>query len=241
MYDERARTVDPGEVYERTRRHLIDLVGPATPDQLRTVVAASPAWTVHDVVAHVVLLCSDLNALRFPGGDDGGGNEWTAGQVARGGERTIGDLVEEWDREAPTFADGLRAFGYDFGAHFVADLHAHGQDVRQALAAPADRDPVTVDVALDHYLGFVGETLTHAGWGELEVVTDTETRRFGTGGPRRAGVAATSFELLRAFSARRSRRQVLALDWTGDAAGVLDVLEAGFQGNYALRADDLVD
>ena len=41
------------------------------------VVPATPAWTVHDVLAHVIGLAADLNAQRFP--EDEGGVAWSAG------------------------------------------------------------------------------------------------------------------------------------------------------------------
>ena len=157
---------------------------------LERTVPATPAWSVRDVLAHVVGLAADLNAQRFPAADDASGRAWTDGQVARGRGGSIADLAAEWDREAPTFEEGLRAFGYEMGSHFVADLHAHYQDVRGALGEPAETDDVTVRVALDHYLGFMNQMLGDAEWGTLEVDAAGESAQLGAAGEHRGDGAA---------------------------------------------------
>lgn len=226
-------SVDVGEGYERVRRRFIETVLLADDAQAATPVPASPEWTVRDVLAHVIGLCSDLNALHFPDVSDQGGNGWTALQVETRRGRTLDDLFAEWDREAPTFAAGLKEFGYEFGCHFVADLHAHHQDVRVALGLTADDDPATVAMSLHHYLAFTDEVLSSAGWGTLEVVVDGKRRLLGGNQDPRATVTATPFDLLRALSGRRTRDQILRFEWGGDAEGALDAIEGGFAGNYA--------
>lgn len=226
-------SVDVGDEYERVRRRFIGTVLMAGDTQAATPVPATPDWTVRDVLTHVIGLCSDLNALHFPDVGDQGGNGWTALQVEARRGRALDDLFAEWDREAPTFVAGLREFGYEFGCHFVADLHAHHQDVRVALGLPADDDPATVAMCLHHYLAFTDEVLSAAGWGTLEVVVDGNRRLLGGNQQPRATVAATSFDLLRALSGRRTRDQILEFEWSGDAEGALDAIEGGFAGNYA--------
>lgn len=46
----------------------------------------------------------------------------TASQVQSRRNDTVADLADEWDREAPTFEEGLRVLGYKIGSHYVADL-----------------------------------------------------------------------------------------------------------------------
>jgi hypothetical protein len=204
-------------------------------------VPATPAWSVRDVLAHVVGLAADLNAQRFPETADAAGDAWTARQVERGRGRPIDDLCKEWDREAPVFEEGLRLFGYEMGSHFVADLHAHYQDVRGAVGAPPETDELTVRVALDHYAGSVNGLLTEAKWGTLDVVAGGETDRLGADGRHRARLHATPFEVLRLLSGRRSERQIRALAWEGDLDALLELLRCGLPGGYSLPADDLVE
>jgi hypothetical protein len=237
----RAADVDTGSLYERTRREFITLAVALSHEQLQLQVPATPAWSVRDVLAHVVGLAADLNAQRFPEPDDFGGAAWSAMQVERSRGLTLGEVIAEWDREAPGFEAGLRAFGYETGSHFVADLHAHYQDVRSAVGLPADADELTVAVALDHYLGYLDELLTGAAWGTLDVVADAESRQLGAHGQHRARVRAQPFELLRAVSARRSPRQIRALDWEGDVDDLLALMQSSFTGGYSLPEADLVE
>ncbi len=233
--------VDTGNVYERTRREFISTIVGLQPDQLLRGVPATPAWSVVNVFAHVIGLAADLNAQRFPPPDDIGGTLWTHAQVSARQTSSVVEMVAEWDREAALFEDGLRAFGYEFGSHFVADLHAHYQDVRQALGLDPYQDQLTVAVALDHYVGFVDGFLTTSGWGTLDIVSETVTRRLGTVGRHTAQVTAEPFEVLRSLSGRRSAKQIRALNWHGDVEGVLEQLQLGFNGSYSLPAIDLID
>lgn len=223
---------DTGDVYESVRQAFVRTVHAVPPAALATVVPATPAWTVHDVVAHVVGLAADLNALRFPQVDDLGGDRFSAAQVSSRTDRTLAELMAEWDAEAPAFEGGLRAFGYELGSHFVADVHAHHHDVRAALALPADPDPVAVRVALDHYLAHIHEQLEPGGAGSVRFRADGLDRTVGRG-----DVVATlhtdSFTLLRSLSARRSLREVRALRWDGDADRALALVVSAFSGGYS--------
>ena len=204
-------------------------------------VPAAPEWRVRDVLAHVVGLTVDLNAQRFPDIEDVGGAAWARRQVADRRETAIDDILAEWSREAPIFEEGLRLFGYEEGSHFVADLHAHHQDVRGAVGLPPDDDALTVAVALDHYLGFLDQMLAAAGWGTLEVVAGEEQRTLGGAGPHHARMAGSAFEVLRCCSARRSARQIRSLALQGDGEALLSLLQAGFIGGYALPEADLAE
>ncbi|MFM2077123.1 MAG: hypothetical protein RJA49_1013, partial [Actinomycetota bacterium] len=183
-------------------------------------------------VAHVVGLAADLNALHFPDADDIGGDRFSARQVSSRVGCTLDELAAEWDAEAPVFEGGLREFGYEFGSHFVADLHAHFHDVRAALSLPDDPDPVAVRVALDHYLGHIDEQLIARGEGQVRLVAGELDRTLGRG-----AVVATlhtePFTLLRSLSARRSLREVRALPWDGDVDRALALIVAAFDGGYS--------
>jgi len=236
----RAASVDTAKVYERVRQEFVTTVSALSEVELRVRVPATPAWSARDVLAHVIGLAADLNAQRFPSADDDG-TAWTARQVQRGRGRTLAELLGEWDLEAPTFEAGLRAFGYEFGSHFVADVHAHYQDVRGALNFAPDVDDLTVQVALDHYLGFVDQLLTASGWGVLDVVAGAEVRRLGVPGPHKARVRAEPFEVLRTVSARRSAHQIRALDWDGDLEALLALLQNILSDGYSLPEADLIE
>ncbi len=230
--DARAASVDCGEIYDAAKARFVALIRGLDADGLTTLVPATPDWCVRDALAHVVGIAADLNTGDLSSVDP---DTWTATQVASRRDRTIAEVVAEWDHEAPTFEDGLRLFGYELGSHFVGDLHAHLQDVRAALGLDPDCDEVTVRVALDFYLDSWSEDLIAAGIGAVRVVADGEERVVGTGGVV-ASVTAPAFELLRALSGRRSAAQIGAFAWTGDAARVIPTMS-----RYDVPGEDLAD
>ena len=238
-WQERKSTIDAGDIYEGTRARFVRTVRHLQPHDKATPVPATPEWVVGDVLAHVVGLATDLNAQRFPDVDDVGGTAWTTRQVEARRATSMAAIVDEWDREAPVFEDGLRLFGYEEGSHFVADLHAHHQDVRGALGLSRDEDPITVCVSLDHYLGFIDTMLRAGQWGTLDVTAGGERRTLGEPGKHHAGVSGSAFGVLRTFSARRSLRQVRQLSWEGDLDSLLTMLSDQFSSGYSLPTNDL--
>lgn len=131
--------------------------------QWSSTVPATPRWTVHDVVAHLVGLSADLNAQHFPADDDPGGVAWNDTQIARRRAASPDELLAEWDREGPVFDAGLQLFGREMECHFVGDLVTHVLDVVEALAVPFDVGADAVDMALEHYTEFVNERLDAGG------------------------------------------------------------------------------
>ena len=127
------RDVDPAGLYEKERLAFVSRLRLLPAGLLATRVAATPLWTVRDVLAHVVGITADLNAQRFGEGD---GDAWTLMQVAHRRDCSVDDLAAEWDREAPVFEAGLRLFGYGFGAHYLGDLLQHVGDVAAAVGGP---------------------------------------------------------------------------------------------------------
>lgn len=214
--------LDPAGCYEQLRAEMIDVVRSIDDVELGRPVPATPAWTVHDVLAHVVGVTSDLNHQRFGAGDPDG---WTAAQVTERSGWSVPDLVAEWDREATPFVDGLRLFGYGFACHFTADLLHHLADVQHALGRrhpPEDAPPVIA--AVDFALDTCHEGLLAADLGPVVWTIDDESFTLGrTGADRRPlAVRSSRWDAARSIGGRRTRHQIAALDWSGDPAGVLD-------------------
>jgi uncharacterized protein (TIGR03083 family) len=227
------RQVDCGQIYGEKRRELMGLVGVLAPAELATVVPATPAWSVQDVVAHVVGIAADLNALRFGGGDDP--DAWTAAQVGTRRGRSVSELDDEWAREAVRFEEGLRLLGYETGSHFVGDLLQHSQDVRAALGWARLDDDEALAVGLDHYLDTFHTTLTTTSAGSVVVSVEGETWTLGAG-PEVASLTASRFELFRTLGGRRSATQISSLAWTGTPESIVP-----FVSPYSLPLADLVD
>lgn len=214
------RVVDCGLLYRRVRRELVDLLGAMPLHRLDTVV---PAWSVQDVLAHLVGLAADLNAQRFPGGSS---DAWTDAQVTSRRGRTLAELASEWEAEAPRFEEGLRLLGYEQGSHFVGDLLQHTCDVRAALGVEqVAEDAEVLAVALDFYLHTFDESLCEADVGSVAVEVGGE--RFALGdGPQVARWSPSRFEAFRTLGGRRSEAQVRAQQWEGDLDAVLSYVSA---------------
>src|SRR5262245_17410018 len=229
------RDADCGLVYQRLRRGLIATVRLLDSQALGRTVPATPAWSVRDVVAHVIGIARDLNAERFDVVDS---DEWTARQVRERRDATIDDLEAEWDHEAPRFEEGLRLFGYEVGSHFVADLLQHVDDIHHAVGLDPIDDGEALAVGLDFYLDSCHQALVAHDRGALGVqATDPPRERWTLGAGREvATLEATRYELFRAIGGRRSRRQLRAMSWTGDVDEV-----AGVITSYAPPVHDLVE
>ena len=78
-------SVDLGVLYRAARERISALVSEPGIDPL-LVVPATPAWNVHDVVAHVSGIAVDGTTGNMAGAP---GDEWTAAQVARNADRTV--------------------------------------------------------------------------------------------------------------------------------------------------------
>lgn len=231
-YEVRSAAVDCGSLYEMIRARFIALVRSLDADELEGIVNATPEWRVRDVLAHVAGLTEDLNAGNFGDGDP---DAFTRAQIERHRGSTLDDVIDAWDRDAPTFEEGLRLFGYQVGNHFVGDLFIHFVDVCSSGGRAVDRESEAMWVALDWYLDSLEEGIEEQSLGALEVVTEPERRVIGHGDVL-ATVTAEPFEILRACAGRRSTAQIAAFAWTGNAQRFLPHVS-----RYSFPAADLRD
>jgi len=118
------QTTDWGDLYREHVSAVSALAGGLSDDQLRSSVPASPAWTVHDVLAHLAGVCSDTVTGRTDGAP---APEWTARHVAERAELSVADLTAELrshqDAIVATTVDNPRpAIVWDIAVHHT-DLH----------------------------------------------------------------------------------------------------------------------
>jgi uncharacterized protein (TIGR03083 family) len=221
-------------------------------DRSTARVPACPEWKVHDVLAHVVELASDAVTGGLPTMDLL--EQWrddevmetrdhmTAIQVERRADGSIEGLVHDWRQLIPTISPMLKGdipfpepalFG--LGAILITDLEIHYQDVRGALGLPPGDDGPALSLAVATYCFGVDYRIRALDLPALAVRYAGKQRILGNGEPQ-ATVTGDRFELLRALGGRRSRKQILALDWNGDPDPYLAIIPA-----YGERADDLVE
>ena len=221
-------------------------------DRSTAAVPACPGWEVHDVLAHVVGLASDAVTGSLPTMDlleqwrddevSGTRDRMTAHQVERLGDRSIESLADDWRQLITTISPMLKGeipfpdpAPFGLGAILVTDLEIHYQDVRGALGLPPANDGPALSLALATYCFGVDYRIRKLDLPALAVQYGGKQRILGDGEPQ-VTVAGDRFELLRAFGGRRSRKQILALDWHGDPGPYLPIIPA-----YGERADDLVE
>ena len=246
-----ARAMEIQDLYLKQQEALASLVL-AYPDRSGDRVPACPAWTVADLLAHVVGLSLDAVTGMLPvidlleqWRDDNvvqTRDRMTADHVGRVAGESIGDLVDLWREATPALVDMLSGAipfpdpaPFGLAAILVTDLVIHDQDARGALRVHNAPDGPPSSLALATYLFGVDYRIRQLALPALGVRYGDRTRILGTGEPA-ATVSAPRFELLRAFGGRRSREQMLDFDWEGDPSPYLALVPA-----YGERADALVE
>jgi uncharacterized protein (TIGR03083 family) len=212
---------DVGAAYAEGRRRLTDLVADLD-HAAATPVPACPAWSVHDVIAHLTGVCTDVLAGRI---DGVGTDSWTDAQVAVRRDVPLQDVLAEWNEVAPAVEAMSGAFGRA-GYQWVGDQAVHEHDVRGALGRPGARDSDTIDLGLRFMVPGFLDAVAALGLPPLEVQVGDRTWRSGEG-EAAVRLDLERFEALRSLCGRRSTDQLRALPWAGDAEPYLEAFAWG--------------
>lgn len=215
--------MDAAEVYAQSRARVIELVRNASHEALAVTVAATPAWSVHDLLAHMVGIPSDVMAGRL---DGVGGDEWSARQVDERKEKSVDELVGEWQGTAEAFdAMVAGAPGGMVGA-LACDVLHHELDMRAALSEPpSEAISGALDFGVNVMAGYLDKRIRKRELPALQVRAESQEWTLGEGEPA-ATLTTTAMEFFRILAGRRSEAQVRALDWAGDPSPYLPVLSA---------------
>ena len=223
------------EIYAGLSADTMELVQGLTADEIAMRVPQSPDWSIREVIAHVVgiiddILSDNLGAI--------GTDAWTEAQVASRSDRTLDEVCAEWVALAPAFT-ALGTANPVMAMRATADLVTHHHDIRQALDRSGHQDSPAIRLGLERYGPFFCERVAAAGLPivRVEIKPDDHPPIWQSAdGEPAAVVRGSAFELLRAFSGRRSAGQVLAMDWTGDPEPYLAVVTP-----YGLPTDDVIE
>lgn len=194
-------------IYRGTRGRIVDLAGTLSDAQLRTPVPATPHWTAHEVLAHLVGCAADAASGRLDGAP---GEQWTARHVAERRSRSVGDLLDEWDGIGLA-AEATLADDQIHGPNLAADAICHESDLHEALGLPR--------VDREHWQPFLEVMMLHLRK-QLQastalLISDDQGQQWNCGsGEPTTLLRADGYELLRATHSRRSQRQIAAWDWT---------------------------
>jgi hypothetical protein len=203
------------EPYRRTRARVSKLFLDATPAALTRTVPACPAWTVHDLAAHLVGVPATLAAGNFPSGDV---NEWLQGIVDERRDAEVDDLVQEWNALDATIEPMLQGMG----ALMFTDVAIHEHDLRGALGE-ADHGALEVDAIMACSLPSFAQPLQDAGLGAIVVEHDGNSWR---SHDAVAGwtLHVTPWEAMRALGSRRTIDELRALSADGGGAPYFEVI-----------------
>jgi len=204
--------------YMAARQRVADLVA-ADPARATGPVPACPAWRVHDVVAHLTGLCTDILTGNVAGAAT---DPWTQAQVDARRDTSLTEVLDEWADAGPQVAAMVEDFPEPYGRQVVADLAVHEHDIRGALDRPGARDSDAVDVGLAFLCNvLVAPAAEERGLAPVEDV-----------------LIADDFELFRALTGRRSADQIRALRWRVDPEPYVPLFGSG---PFTVRATALVE
>lgn len=241
---------DVGDVYETTRASIIDLVR-SRENEFERPVPATPGWRVRDVVSHLVgdvdcILRGDFPMEFFRSFGEPETvvtlNEWTARHLDVRKDRSLEEIVAEWDELTPAllsmmrgeteWPDGVVPFA---DRVIVTDLGVHQQDLFGAFGVERDRDGPAVKIGSAGYVATLGMRLESDGTGAI-VIEAPGKRWVAGGGEPTATLRTDRFELFRALSGRRNVDQVRGYDWDGDPEPFL-----AYFYPYGVREEALVE
>ena len=224
-----------GDTYRDGHQRLARLATSLDETTLDRYVPLNPAWRIRDVIAHSVGVCEDVLAGNYPDSLDpkrqpdqaNARDAWTQAQVDRRRDQPIRTVLAEWDLVATKLEPLLNSDALPAGSQLQTgppfDVGCHLHDVRHALAQPGDRDAPITRLAFALGRGWLNLRLQSAQLPALRLRTPDREWAVGEGPPG-ATLAGDGFDLFRALTGRRSRQQVLGLDWDGARMMYLDVL-----------------
>lgn len=197
-----------GDAYAGVRERVTALVRETGDDRLQQPSPATPGWTAHDVLAHLVGVTEDVVDGRLDGIAT---DSWTQAQVDRWRDRGTPALLAAWDGYGPRFEAMMDAAPREAAGQAVFDAFTHEHDLRVALGRPGARDSDAMAIAWS----WIVDARTRAGAAAVRFVTEAGEAVAGAGEPV-ATVRASRFELLRAFSGRRTASEIAAFGWDGE-------------------------
>jgi uncharacterized protein (TIGR03083 family) len=208
--------------YAAARARIRSLLADVDATTAATIVPTCPDWTVHDLCAHLAGVPAALVARDNP--PPGDNQPWVDRQVRERADRSVAELLDEWDAVGPPFEALIRKLPHAFGG-LVYDVVAHEHDLRGALGRPGARDNTGVVASVELLVPMVERDLAAHGPtpGTLRLRAGEQEWTIGGGEPT-VSLTTTPFELMRLLGSRRSRAQILAAGWDGEVEPFLPAL-----------------
>lgn len=192
-------------------------------------VPACPDWTVRDLLSHMVGLDADVIAGDEP---DDHNSTWTQRQVDERRDRSVTELLQEWQGLVEPLTDWMQRFT----TRPLGDVVIHEQDLRGALGASGAHGTDGLRALRDRMVGRLGDNVAHLPPLALEGGT-WQWCSSGSGQDAAVVLRASEFALTRAVMSRRSAAQLRSWVVRGDIEPYL----SGFENLGPLPDVDLTD
>jgi hypothetical protein len=191
--------------YRELRERLRDAVTPVDEAAFSEVAPATPKWSAHDVLAHLVGVPEDVVHGRM---DGIASDAWTQAQVDRHASASVEEMFADWEAHAPQFEALLAGGPAEITGQALFDAGTHEHDLLNALGLAGDRDSGVIGAGWE----WIVEARTRGGAPALQFVTEHGEQISGTG-EIVARVEASRFELFRAVSGRRTAAEMAGYGW----------------------------
>ena len=204
--------------WTNAQERVIELAESLSDEEGRRSVPATPAWTVTELLAHMVGLTADVVAGDEP---DDHNSTWTQRQVDRRAGRVPAELVAEWRTLTQPMQDFLR--GRE--PRPLNDIVIHEQDLRGAVGRPGGRDSSALATVRDVMAERFATRVRQAHLPPVQLRSPAWIFSTGDGDPG-LELFAPDFDLIRALMTRRTADQLR--QWS--RAGAIDPYLPVFAG-----------
>jgi uncharacterized protein (TIGR03083 family) len=215
--------------YGTEKAAVVEMVRDLDDERAAATVPACPAWTVHDLVAHLVGICESQAEDTSPPEPETdivkvlvGWNEpertaardrWTGAMIDSRRDSSIADLLEEWDRwekaSVTRINSGAGLTSMRLPA-VVADLVLHSQDLRAALGVPGPTTREAGQLGLNSLLFMLDLRIADAELPALRIEDDNGKVLAGRS-VEEPLLTGSRHELTRALGGRRTTGQMATM------------------------------
>jgi uncharacterized protein (TIGR03083 family) len=186
--------------WTNAQRRVVDLIGSLGEKDLEQPVPACPAWTVTQLLAHMVGLNADVLAGDEP---DDHNRTWTQRQVDRRAGRAPDDLVTEW----LSLTEPMQGWMRQHGVRPLNDVVIHEQDLRGAVGRPGGRDTDGLAAVRDVMAERFATRIRRAQLAPVQLQSPEWMFSTGDADPG-LELSAPTFDLTRALMTRRTADQL---------------------------------
>jgi uncharacterized protein (TIGR03083 family) len=166
------------------------------------------------VLAHLAGVATDVVNGNV---GEAGGDGWTAVQVDSRRDRSVDELLAEWDAYGQQVDAFVLALPTEITGQLIADTVTHEHDLRHAFGVPGARDSDALGLGVRWVVDVLGRMYDDAGEPAVRFEHDGAQSTSGTGEPA-ITLRASTFELARAITGRRTLDEIRAYDWSPSAA-----------------------